>query len=71
MSLSLLKAQILISLLIQKLYDLDDLYNLTFWITKAKQQAASQQYICQNKIQYIIPNTFTNKEYIAHKDFSS
>ena len=35
---------------------------------KQKQQAASQQYICQNKIQYIIPNTFTNKEYIAHKD---
>ena len=35
---------------------------------KQKQQAASQQYICQYKIQYIIPNTFTNKESIAHKD---
>ena len=26
------------------------------------------QYIYQCKIQYIIPNTFTNKESIAHKD---
>ena len=26
------------------------------------------QYIYQYKIQYIIPNTFTNKESIAHKD---
>ena len=26
------------------------------------------QYICQYKFQYIIPNTFTNKESIAHKD---
>ena len=36
--------------------------------SKQKQQAASQQYICQYKIQYIILSTFTNKESIAHKD---
>ena len=35
---------------------------------KQKQQAASQQYIYQYKIQYIIPNTFTNKESIAQED---
>ena len=29
---------------------------------------ASQQYICQYKIQYIVPNTFSNKESIAHKE---
>ena len=35
---------------------------------KQKQQAASQQYIYQYKIQYILPNTFTNKESIAQED---
>ena len=38
---------------------------------KQKQQAASpasQQYICQYKIQNIVPNTFSNKESIAHKE---
>ena len=35
---------------------------------KQKQQSASWQYICQYKIQYIIPNISTNKESIAHKD---
>ena len=29
---------------------------------------ASQQYICQYKIQNIVPNTFSNKESIAHKE---
>ena len=36
---------------------------------KQKQQAASsQQYICQNKIQPIVPNTFSNKESITQED---
>ena len=37
----------------------------------SKQQAASpasQQYICQYKIQPIVPNTFSNKESIAQED---
>ena len=34
----------------------------------SKQPAASQQYIYQYKIQYIIPNTFSNKESIAQED---
>ena len=38
----------------------------------SKQQAASkpasQQYICQYKIQTIVPNTSSNKESIEHKD---
>ena len=34
----------------------------------SSQQPASQQYICQYKIQPIVPNTFSNKESIAHKD---
>ena len=34
----------------------------------SKQPAASQQYIYQYNIQYIVPNTFSNKESIAHKD---
>ena len=35
----------------------------------SKQPAASsQQYICQYKIQNIVPNTFSNKESIAHKE---
>ena len=34
----------------------------------SKQLAASQQYIYQYKIQYIIPNTFSNKESIAQED---
>ena len=34
---------------------------------KNSQQPASQQYIYQYKIQSIVPNTFTNKESIAHK----
>ena len=29
---------------------------------------ASQQYICQYKIQPIVPNTFSNKESIAQED---
>ena len=33
-----------------------------------KQPAGSQQYIYQSNIQYIVPNTFSNKEPIAHKD---
>ena len=36
----------------------DPIQNLETWV----------QYIYQFKIQYIIPNTFTNKESIAHKD---
>ena len=36
--------------------------------SKSSQQPASQQYICQYKIQPIVPNTFSNKESIAHKD---
>ena len=35
---------------------------------KSSKQPASQQYICQYKIQYIVPNTFSNKESIAHKE---
>ena len=35
--------------------------------SKSSKQPASQQYICQYKIQYIVPNTFSNKESIAHK----
>ena len=34
----------------------------------SQQPAASQQYICQYKIQNIVPNTFSNKESIAHKE---
>ena len=34
----------------------------------SKQPAASQQYIYQDKIQYIIPNTFSNKESIAQEN---
>ena len=34
----------------------------------SKQPAANQQYIYQYKIQYIIPNTFSNKESIAQED---
>ena len=38
---------------------------------KQKQQAASpasQQYICQYKIQNIVPNTFSNTESIAQEE---
>ena len=34
----------------------------------SQQPAASQQYICQYKIQPIVPNTFSNKESIAQED---
>ena len=34
----------------------------------SKQPAASQQYIYQYKIQYIVPNTFSDKELIAQED---
>ena len=75
MFLSLLKPQILIHFYSQKLYDLDDPSPFDMLIGKekesksSKQPAASQQYIYQYKIQYIIiPNTFSNKESIAHKD---
>ena len=45
--------------LFQKLYDLDDpsLFDMF-----------NHQYIYQYKIQYILPNTFTNKESIAQED---
>ena len=36
--------------------------------SKSSKQPASQQYICQYKIQPIVPNTFSNKESIAHKE---
>ena len=34
----------------------------------SKQPAASQQYICQYKIQNIVPNTFSNTESIAQEE---
>ena len=34
----------------------------------ANQPAASQQYICQYKIQNIVPNTFSNTESIAQEE---
>ena len=44
------------------------LYNLTWTESPMWDEPASQQYIYQYKIQYIVPNTFSNKESIAHKD---
>ena len=44
------------------------LYNLTWTESPMWDEPASQQYIYQYKIQYIVPNTFNNKESIAHKD---